>query len=308
MKHFLSLADATSAELDRIFDLAFELRAQRERGEPNTPLLRHKTLEMIFEKPSLRTRVSFEQAMYELGGDAIKLGHEEIGIGKRESAADIARVLGGMVQGIMARVFEHDKLVELAEHSAVPVVNALSDYSHPVQALADAMTMMDAFGRDLTGRTLAFVGDGNNVARSLAVMCGKIGMNFIIAAPPGYDLDQPFIESVMTSMPRMNFETTHDAHEAVHHADAIYTDTWVSMGQEQEKQQRIETFSPYQVNAALLGAAPDHAIVLHCLPAYRNLEITDEVIDGPRSRVFQQAHNRLHSQKGLLALLMGEKG
>jgi ornithine carbamoyltransferase len=211
----------------------------------------------------------------------------------------------GMVHAIAARVFEHEKLVEMARYSQIPVINALSDYSHPCQAMADVMTIMDEFGRDVTGRTVAFVGDGNNVARSLATICGKLGMNFILASPPGYELDQSFVARIMAQVPAMSFEITRDAQDAVRYADVIYTDTWVSMGQEKEMEQRRSVFGDYQVNAALVAAAPGHAIVMHCLPAHRGWEITDDVMDGPRSRVFPQAHNRLHVQKGLLAELLG---
>ncbi len=305
MKHFLSVLETSQDDLQQIFDTAWRLRQERRDGRPNAAVLSHKTLAMIFEKPSLRTRVSFEQAMYELGGHSIVLSSEEVGLGKRESAADVARVLSGMIHGIMARVFEHQKLIDLAAHATVPVINALSDTMHPCQALADAMTMMDEFGRDLTGRTLAFIGDGNNVARSLAAICGKLKMNFIIASPAGYELDKAYVGRLMAVMPESNLQLTHDPLAAVHDADAIYTDTWVSMGQESESHQRRQAFTDYQVNARLLAAAPTHAIVLHCLPAYRDYEITDEVVNGPRSRVFPQAHNRLHAQKGLLAMLMG---
>ena len=305
MQHFLSMIQTTPEQLGRLFDVAFELRQQRLAGQPNKPVLAGQTLAMIFEKPSLRTRVSFEQAMLDLGGHAIRLGWDEVGMGKRETPADVARVLSGMVHGIMARVYEHQKLVDLATHSAVPVINALSDESHPCQALADVMTLIDEFGRDLTGRTLVFVGDGNNVAHSLAIICGKLGMNFILASPPGYELPSESTDRIKSHLPDMNFEMTHDAIEAVRNADAIYADTWVSMGQEEQVAQRRKTFAAYQINDDLLAAAPGHAIVLHCLPAYRNVEITDQVIDGPRSRVFPQAHNRLHAQKGLLAVLMG---
>lgn len=305
MQHFLSIIQTTPEQLGHLFDVAFELRDQRLSGRPNQPILAGQTLAMIFEKPSLRTRVSFEQAMLDLGGHAIRLGWEEVGLGKRETPADMARVLSGMVHGMMARVYEHQKLVELATHSAVPVINALSDESHPCQALADVMTLIDEFGRDLTGRTLVFVGDGNNVAHSLAVICGKLAMRFILASPPGYELKPKTVDRIKAHLPDMQFEMTHDAAAAVRHADAIYADTWVSMGQEEEVAQRRQIFAAYQINDRLLSAAPGHAIVLHCLPAYRNVEITDEVIDGPRSRVFPQAHNRLHAQKGLLAVLMG---
>jgi len=305
MNHFISIADTSADDLRHIFDVAFQLRDERNNGKINKPILANKTLAMIFEKKSLRTRVSFQQAMYELGGHAINLAQEEVGLGVRESAADVARVLAGMVQGICARVFEHAKLTELARFSSIPIVNALSDESHPCQALADAMTIMDEFGRDLAGKTIAFIGDGNNVARSLACLCGKTGMNFVLASPPGYELDSAFVDRIMSQVPSMNFELTRDARQAVRFADVIYTDTWVSMGQEEEKEHRLKTFADYQVDAALLAQAPQHAIVLHCLPAYRGLEISDDVMEGPRSRVFPEAHNRLHAQKGLLAVLMG---
>ncbi|MCX5661204.1 MAG: ornithine carbamoyltransferase [Planctomycetota bacterium] len=305
MKHFLSVSETSDADVRRIFDLAIRLRQERREGRPNAPVLAHKTLAMIFEKPSLRTRVSFEQAMYELGGQAIVLTNAEVGIGKRESAADIARVLSGMVHGIMARVFEQQKLVDLAKAATVPVINGLSDEMHPCQALADALTMMDEFGRDLTGRTLAYIGDGNNVARSLAAVCGKLGMKFVIASPEGYDLDRGFVERVRKNMPGLSLTETRDPMAAARGADALYTDTWVSMGQEQEAEQRRKVFTGYQINGAMLAAAPKHAIVLHCLPAYRGYEITDEAMEGPKSRVFPQAHNRLHVQKALLAILMG---
>lgn len=311
MNHFLTIADATTDQLHRVLELARALRSERERGEPNEPVLTGQTLAMIFEKPSLRTRVSFQQAMFELGGQSIVLGRDEIGLGKRESVADVARVLSGMVQGIAARVFDHQHLVDLAAHSEVPVINMLSDFSHPCQALADVMTMIDEFAPqridDLAGRTLAFIGDGNNVARSLALICGKLGMNFILASPPDYALEQAFADRIMRDVPTMTFEMTHDPAAAVRHADAIYTDTFVSMGQEDEKEHRLRVFKDYQINTELLAAAPPHAIVLHCLPAYRGIEITDQVMDGPQSRVFPQAHNRLHAQKGLLATLMAPR-
>lgn len=305
MNHFISVSDTSDADLQVIFDVSFRLREQRNAGQANEPILAGKTLAMIFEKPSLRTNVSFQQAMHELGGNSIVMVSEQVGLGKRESTGDVARVLSGMVHGIMARVFEHQKLVEMAEHATVPVINALSDFSHPCQALADAMTMMDEFGRDLKGRTLAFVGDGNNMAHSLAVMCGKLGMNFILASPPGYEIQPDIADQIMTFCPELNLEMTHDAADAVRYADAIYADTWISMGQEEEAAIRRSAFAPYQLNDKLIDSAPAEAIVLHCLPAYRNVEITDSVIDGPRSRVFPQAHNRLHAQKGLLAVLLG---
>ena len=305
MKHFLSIAPATRDQLEHLLDVAFHLREQRRQTDAGRSLLAGKTLVMIFEKPSLRTRVSFEQATLELGGHAMMVRSAEVGLGTRESPADVARVLSGMVHGIMARVFEHQKLLDLAEASSVPVINALSDESHPCQALADVMTIMDEFGRDLEGRTLAFIGDGNNVARSLAVICAKFGMHFTVSCPAGYELGEGFLDRVRAMAPKMKLAIEPDPKAAVANADVIYTDTWVSMGQEEQTAQRRKEFADYQLNGELLTAAPPNAIVLHCMPAYRNLEITEEVIDGPRSRVFPQAHNRLHAQKGLLAVLMG---
>lgn len=303
-KHFLDLDAFEAKTLRSILDDGAQMKRELKAGKRERKL-EGKTLAMIFEKPSLRTNVSFQQAMYELGGNCIVMVSEQVGLGKRESPADVARVLSGMVHGIMARVFEHQKLIELSAHSTIPVINALSDYSHPCQALADAMTMMDEFGRDLKGRTLAFVGDGNNVAHSLAVMCGRLGMNFVLASPPGYEITSEVQDTIMRYCPDLNLEVTQDPADAVRYADAIYADTWISMGQEAEAAARRNAFKDFQVNEALLAKAPEQCIVLHCLPAYRNVEITDAVLDGPRSRVFPQAHNRLHAQKGLLAVLMG---
>jgi ornithine carbamoyltransferase len=258
---------------------------------------------MIFEKPSLRTRVSFETAMVHLGGHALYISPTEIGLGTRESVPDVARVLSGMVDGIMARVFEHQKLKDLAAHAAIPVINGLSDYSHPCQAMADLMTIEEHFGK-LKGLTLAYIGDGNNVARSLLVACAKFGLNFRIATPPGYELEDEIVQRVMSFHQDFDFVSAHDPHEAVRDADVLYTDTWVSMGQEAEKAIRLPVFKPYQINEELLAAAPKQAVVLHCLPAYRGVEITDAVIDGPQSLVFPEAHNRLHFQKALLAALL----
>jgi ornithine carbamoyltransferase len=303
--HFIDIDDHAADWLSHVLALSHTLKAERQAGEPNEPLLSGQTLAMLFEKPSLRTRVSFQQAMYELGGQAIVLTNDEVGIGKRESPADIARVLSGMVHGIMARVFEHHKLRQLADHASVPVINALSDSSHPCQALADVMTMQEEFGPDLSGRTLAFVGDGNNVARSLARLCARLNIRFVLAAPDGYQLEAELFDRIAAENPGAVCEVMTDPIQAVRRADAIYTDTFVSMGQEAEKARRLEVFKSYQVNEALLAAAPKHAIVLHCLPAYRGIEITDGCMDGPQSRVFEQAHNRLHAQKGLLAVVMG---
>jgi len=305
IEHFLSIRETAQPDLERMFDAAFALREERNAGQANAPVLAGKTLGMFFEKPSLRTRVSFEQAMKELGGHAIVLGQHEVGLGKRESVADFTRVIQGMVHAIAARVFKHTTLTEMTDHAAVPVINMLSDQAHPAQALADAMTLMDEFGRDLKGKHVVFVGDGNNVARSLAMVCGRLGASFTLASPPDYALEQAFADRVMAQCPGMDLTMTHDPEQAVRYADAIYADTFVSMGDEDEHEDRCAAFAGFQVNDELLGHAPDHAIVMHCLPAHRGEEITDAVMDGPRSRVFPQAHNRLHAQKGLLAVLLG---
>lgn len=304
MKHFLSIADATTEELKHVLQVARQLRDERDAGKANKPVLAGKTLAMLFEKPSLRTRVSFEQAMIELGGHSIVMG-QEVGLGKREAVSDVAKVLGGMVHGIAARVFEHQKLIDFAEYAGVPVVNMLSDLSHPCQALADLMTIQDEFGADLNGRSVAFIGDGNNVAYSVAVLCGRLGVRFVLASPDGYAFSEQAKKQIMAGAPELDLEITKDPIEAVKGVDAVFTDTFTSMGQEAEKEARLKAFKGYQVNDGLLAQAADHAIVLHCLPAYRGVEITDEVMDGPRSRVFPEAHNRLHAQKGLLAVLMG---
>ncbi|MEM9883771.1 MAG: ornithine carbamoyltransferase [Planctomycetota bacterium] len=301
MRHFLNIADHPPEVIRHVLATGLRLRSAWQRHEANEPVLANKSLAMLFEKPSLRTRVSFEQAMNQLGGHAVVLGQHEVGLGQRESVGDVARVLSGMVHAIAARVFRHEHLVQMTQHATVPVVNMLSDHSHPAQALADAMTIIDEFGpppetgdHDVSGRTVAFVGDGNNVARSLAAVCRALGMNFRLASPPGYELPEDGYMQI-----------TNDPAEAVAGADAIYADTFVSMGEEGEKEAKLAAFEGFQINRPLCNLAAEHAVVLHCLPAYRGVEITDQVMDGPRSRVFSQAHNRLHAQKGLLAVLLG---
>lgn len=301
MKHFISLSDWSKDDLERLLNLAVELKAEWRTGG-NPPLLTGKVLAMVFQKPSLRTRVSFEMAMKHLGGDAIMLGPSEIGLGKRESIGDVARVLSGYVQGIMARVFEHEHVVELARYASVPVINGLSDDRHPCQALADILTIHERFG-SLQGLKFAFVGDGNNVAASSLIACAKYGLDFAIAAPPGYALDKAVLDEAR-GISDIRIETFLEPEDAVRDADVIYTDTWVSMGQEDEVAARLALFGPYQVNADLLKLAKPTAIVLHCLPAHRGQEITDEVADGPQSRIFPQAENRLHAQKAILVDLM----
>jgi len=304
--HFIAIADHSTAELTALLDEAARLKEELGRTGRNEPLLAAKTLAMIFEKPSLRTRVSFAVAMTQLGGTGLVLRQEEVGLGTREPIEDVARVLSSMCDGIMARTFKHESVTGLAKWSTVPVINGLTDFNHPCQAMADLLTLREHFG-ELRRRTIAFIGDGNNVARSLAVACGKFEMRFVIASPGAYTLPSEEVRQIMQSVPQLDFEISSDPAEAVRNADAIYTDTWVSMGQEAEKARRVKDFAGFQVDEKLLAAAPPHAVVLHCLPAYRGLEISPGVMEGSRSLVFPQAANRLHFQKGLLAVLLGAK-
>lgn len=304
MKHFLQIADQDAASLASILDEAGRLRNELRANGRNRPVLARKTLATIFEKPSLRTRVSFEAGITQLGGAAINLQAGEIGLGSREPPRDVARVLGGMCDGIVARVHSHETVEELAAHSPVPVINGLSDLAHPCQALADLLTIRDEFG-EVAGRRVTYVGDPNNVMRSLAVICGKFAMPFVACCPPGYAPSAADVQRLRAQTPQLDFMTATDPRLAVSAADVVYTDTWTSMGQEAQKDQRLHDFCGFTVDGALLAAAPAWAIVLHCLPANRGLEITDEVVEGTRSRIFQQTHNRLHAQKGLLMRLLG---
>jgi ornithine carbamoyltransferase len=304
MKHFISISEHTPQELRHVLDAARRLKQEHKSTGRNAPLLAGKTLALIFEKPSLRTRVSFTIAMTHLGGSSMMLRQEEVGMTTREPIEDVARVLSRMCDGIMAHTFEHAKVTELAKWASIPVINGLTDFSHPCQAMADVLTIEEHFG-SLEGKTVAFVGDGNNVARSLAVACGKFNMRFVIATPAGYELPEEDVDRIMSQVPEMDFVVTREPSEAVRDADVLYTDTWVSMGQEMEKAKRIRDFAGFQIDEKLLSAAPEHAVVLHCLPAYRGLEISEGVIEGKRSLIFPQAENRLHAQKGLLAVLMG---
>ena len=304
-KDLVCLADLTSETLVAILDLAVRLKQEWREGG-NAPILAGKTLAMVFQKPSLRTRVSFEMGMHHLGGKGMYLAPNEIKLGQRESVADVARVLSRYVDGIMARVFSHTHIVELAEQSSVPVINGLSDFNHPCQALADMLTIREhktAFP-DLR---LAWVGDGNNVIHSLLYATAKLGMSIAAAVPKGYEpLDDVVAQARRVAADTGSvIELTHDPVEAVSGADVIYTDTWTSMGQEEERQKRLKVFPPYQVNSSLVSQAKRDVIVMHCLPAHRGEEITDEVADGTHSVLFDQAENRLHAQKAVLALLMG---
>ena len=298
---FIAIADFSPAELQSMLDLAVELKKELKAGG-NRPLLQGKVLGMIFTKPSLRTRVSFDMAMRQLGGDALYLSPAEIGLGQRESIADVARVLAGYVDAIMARVFDHEHVLGLAKWANVPVINGLSDYNHPCQGMADALTIVEKFGA-LKGLNVTYIGDGNNVAVSLMHVCAKLGANFTIASPQDYDLNPQAVEigERFAQASGSKICQLRDPHEAVKGAHVIYTDTWTSMGQEAESKKREVVFPPYQVNARLVSEADRDVIVMHCLPAHRGQEITDEVADGPHSVLFPQAHNRMHAQKAILA-------
>jgi ornithine carbamoyltransferase len=301
MNHFLSINDLSRDEALYLLAEAARLKAEiKEDTASQMETLKGKTLAMVFEKPSLRTRVSFDTGMFQFGGHAITLAPNEIGLGKRESIADVARVLSGMCDGIMARVFENKTVVELAQYASVPVINGLCDIEHPCQALADLLTLREALG--LEGRKITYVGDGNNVCHSLMLLCAKIGVEFAAATPEDYRPDPAFVQRAQQDG---KVEIFTDAREAVQNADAVYTDVWTSMGQEEESAKRLKVFPPYQINAELMDAANPDAIILHCLPAHRGEEISAEMMESPRARVFEQAENRLHAQKAVLQHLLG---
>jgi len=302
MKDFLCINDCSVDLLKELLRQSSTLKKLYKSGGRDL-CLAGKTLAMLFEKPSLRTRISFHVAMTDLGGSVIFVKPEDIGgIGKREPIKDIARVLSRYVHGIVARTFEHSAVTELAKYSSVPVINALTDWAHPCEAMADALTISEHCGR-LEGIKIAFIGDGNNVARSLAFTCSKLGMKMTVASPSSYELDA---ETIIAANRRQAdcVKQTNDPNEAVAGADVIYTDTWVSMGQEDEKKKRIEAFEGFQVNSELLASAPAGVKIMHCLPAYRGFEITDEITESENSIIFDQAENRLHFQRALLKELM----
>jgi len=304
VRHLLTLQDWTPDEIRQVLSLARQMKEDAREGRLR-PTLVGKTLALIFEKSSMRTRVSFEVAMTQLGGHSVYLSQGDINLGKREPVKDGARVLSRYVDGIAARVYSHRTLEELAAYSNVPVINALSDRAHPCQALADIMTVQKRYA-DLQKVTLAYIGDANNVARSLAVVCAKLGVKYRIACPPAHQFDRRFLREV-ESIPGASIEVTDAPAKAAAGADVLYTDTWISMGQEAEAERRLRDFECYRINAALLKRAAKDAMVMHCLPAVRGNEITDEVIEGPQSAVFDQAENRLHTQRALLQMLMGDE-
>jgi len=301
VKQLLSISDLSKDTIHMIMSTAIESK-----GGTWLSLLKEKVLAILFEKPSLRTRVSFEIAMRQLGGETIYLSPAEVGLGQRESVPDAARVLGRFVDAIAARTFSHNDQEILASYSGVPVINALSDLEHPCQALADLLTIYEKKG-DLSGLTLAFIGDGNNVAHSLLLATSLTGMNFRIASPDGYAIQGNILKTAQQNALSSGATIfyTDEPHIAVDGADIVYTDTWTSMGQEAEAEKREQVFSGYQVNTELLSLAKKDAIFMHDLPAYRGKEVTDDIMDGPQSVVFDQAENRLHAQKALLVQMLG---
>lgn len=298
-RDFTSVLDISGAELEEILDVSLGMKR-----DGAGPLLAGQTLALIFEKPSLRTRASFEQAMNRLGGQVLHFSAFEVQMGDREPVRDIARVLSTMTQAIGVRTFKHETLTEMAEYASVPVINALTEEEHPCQALADLLTLREHYGQ-LSGLLLTYVGEGNNVARSLAYASVLAGIDFTCASPEGFGLPSETLEVANALEGSGSVTQTDDPEAAVEGAAAVYTDVWASMGHEEELESRIEVFKPYQLNAELLAHAPADAIVMHDLPAHRGEEITDDVIESDRSVVFQQAENRMHAQQALLALLLG---
>jgi ornithine carbamoyltransferase len=304
MRHVVVPEDLTAHEIETVFAISRDLQAKYEAGQRDA-LLPGRVLALVFEKPSLRTRVSFEAAMAHLGGSSLFLGADSGFATSRESIADFGRVLSEYVDAIVCRSNAHDTIVQLAAASSVPVINGLSDYCHPCQALADIYTLRERVGR-VAGLTLAFVGDGNNMARSLAVVCGLLGMRFVLAAPAAYQFDESFRAHLKSILPGADVAETTDPVAAVRDAAVVYADVWTSMGQEKERAARLKALAPYQVNEALMAHCPD-AVFMHCLPARRGEEVTDGVIDGPQSVVVEEAANRMHVQKGLVAWLLGQR-
>jgi len=300
-KDFISISQLTQTEIFEIFDLAKELKAKQKRSEAHQ-YLKGQTLAMIFQKPSARTRISFEVGMFQLGGHALYLSPSDIGLGKRESVADVARVVSRYCDGIMARLFGHEMIVDLAEYSSVPVINGLTDLLHPCQIMADMLTVWEHLGT-VENLKIAYIGDGNNVANSWINLAGRLPMTLHLGVPQGYEPDREILETARrTGM--SDIQVIYDPVAAVKDANVVYTDVWASMGQEDEAEARKKIFKPFQINQKLIDNANSNCIVLHCLPAHRGDEITDEVIDGPHSVVFDEAENRLHVQKAILVKLM----
>lgn len=299
-----SLFHLTREEIEQILEISKLLKFQLLRGEEH-PLLKGKTLAMIFEKPSTRTRVSFEVGMWQLGGYALYLNASDLQLGRGETVADTAQVLSRYVNGIMARVFAHQTILDLVKYSKVPVINGLSDFTHPCQGLADLFTIYEKKGR-LSGLKLAYVGDANNVAHSLLYGCSKVGMDITLGCPKGYEPNPGVVSEAREEGNRSGckVKVTNDPKEAVKEADIVYTDVWASMGKEKEHEKRVKILKPYQVNANLVKEAKEDYLFMHCLPAHRGEEVTNEVAGSKNSVIFDQAENRLHTQKALLALIM----
>jgi ornithine carbamoyltransferase len=305
VKHLISIYDLSVKEIEEIFNLSEKLKKQLKEGVQHH-LLKGKTLGMIFTKSSTRTRVSFEVGMYQLGGYPLFLSSNDIQLGRGETIYDTAQVLSRFIDGIMIRTFKQSDVEDLAKYGTIPVINGLTDLMHPCQILADLFTVYEHKGK-LQGLKLAYIGDGNNVANSLLHGCAKVGVDIFVASPKGFECDERIVEEARMDAKKSGSQIvlTEDPIEAISGADVVYTDTWVSMGQEDEKEQRIKTFMPFQVNSTLFSKAREDAVFLHCLPAYRGYEVTEEVIDGPQSLIFDEAENRLHVQKAVMAILMG---
>lgn len=306
-KDLISIHDLEIGEVALILDVAAKLKRKQKKGEPHQ-YLKGKTLAMLFSKASTRTRTSFEVGFFQLGGHPIYLSDDASQIGRGEPVKDTARVLSRFVDGIMIRTFSHESVIELAKYASIPVINGLTDLLHPCQALTDLFTIQEKM-KVLKGRKMVYVGDGNNMAHSLMYAAAKVGMNMVCACPKGYQPDPHVLAEAQEDASHTGCTITveEDVMKAVKGADVLYTDTWASMGQEEEHDARKKIFAPYQINAELLAAARPEAIVMHCLPAYRGEEITDDVIEGPQSVVFDQAENRLHVQKAIMALLMSDE-
>ena len=305
LEHFISIHDITVDEFHHLIDLGLKLKKEKKQGIPHH-ILKGKTLAMIFTKSSTRTRVSFETGMYQLGGFPMFLSSNDIQLGRGESIYDTANVLSRFVDGIMIRTYDHQDVLDLAKYGTVPVINGLTDLLHPCQVMADLMTVYEHKGK-LEGLKLAYIGDGNNMTHSLLYGCAKAGMDISVATPKNYEPDAEIVAGAKEDAKQTgsNIVVTYDPVEAISGADVVCTDTWVSMGQEAEKAERIKVFGDYQINADLFTKSKDDSIFIHCLPAYRGYEVTEDVIDGPRSVIFDEAENRLHAQKAVMAAVMG---
>lgn len=307
LEHFISIHDITVDEFHHLIDLGLKLKKEKKQGIEH-PILKGKTLAMIFTKSSTRTRVSFETGMYQLGGFPMFLSSNDIQLGRGESIYDTANVLSRFVDGIMIRTYDHQDVLDLAKYGSVPVINGLTDLLHPCQVMADLMTVYEHKGK-LEGLKLAYIGDGNNMTHSLLYGCAKAGMDISVATPKGYEPNEEIVVNAKEDAKQTgsHIVVTYDPAEAMADADVVCTDTWVSMGQEAEKAERIKAFSDYRIDSELFAKSKEDSIFIHCLPAYRGYEVTEDVIDGPRSVIFDEAENRLHAQKAVMAAVMGGK-